>query len=116
MGYYALKIAVTTVLIVLISEIAKRSSLFGGILASVPLVSVIAIIWLYVDTRDVDKISALSTSIFWLVLPSLLLFITLPLLLKQGINFYLSISISIGITALGYWVMISVLNYFGVKL
>ena len=116
MAYYALKIIVTTVLIVLISEIAKRSSLIGGILASVPLVSVLAMIWLYVDTRDVDKISALSTSIFWLVLPSLLLFITLPLLLKQGINFYLSISISISITALGYWVMISVLNYFGVKL
>lgn len=116
MAYYALKIAVTTILIVLISEIAKRSSLIGGILASVPLVSVIAMIWLYVDTRDVDKISTLSTSIFWLVLPSLLLFIALPLLLKQGINFYLSISISIGITALGYWVMISVLNYFDMKL
>jgi hypothetical protein len=115
MAYYAFKIAITTLLIVLISEIAKRSTLVGAILASVPIVSVLAMIWLYIDTKDIDKISTLSTSIFWLVLPSLLLFIALPLLLKQGINFYLSISISIVITALCYWVMISVLNYFGVK-
>lgn len=116
MAYYVFKIAVTTILIVLISEIAKRNTLVGAILASVPLVSVLAMMWLYIDTKDIDKISTLSTSIFWLVLPSLLLFIALPLLLKQGINFYLSISFSIGITALCYWVMISVLNYFGVKL
>ena len=116
MAYYTLKIIVTTILIVFISEIAKRSSLIGAILASIPLVSVLAMIWLYVDTKDVAKISALSTSIFWLVLPSLLLFIALPMLLKQGINFYVSMSVSVAITAMSYWIMISVLNYFGVKL
>lgn len=114
--YYTLKIIVTTFLIVLISEVAKRSSLVGAILASIPLVSMLAMIWLYIDTKDVEKISALSISIFWLVIPSLALFISLPLLLKQGINFYLSISISIGITLVSYWIMITVLNYFGMKL
>ncbi|MDX1812328.1 MAG: DUF3147 family protein [Gammaproteobacteria bacterium] len=116
MAYYTLKIIVTTILIVAISEIAKRSTLIGAILASIPLVSVLAMIWLYIDTKDIQKISTLSTSIFWLVLPSLLLFITLPLLLKQGINFYISISVAIGVTALCYWVMISVLQYFGIKI
>lgn len=116
MTYYIIKIVITTLLIVLISEIAKRSSFMGAILASVPLVSVLAMIWLYIDTKDIAKISTLSSSIFWLVLPSLSFFIAIPLLLKQGINFYLSMSISIGITILSYWFMISVLNYFGVKL
>ncbi|MCI0507155.1 MAG: DUF3147 family protein [Gammaproteobacteria bacterium] len=115
-AYYTLKIVISTILIVVISEIAKRSSLIGAILASIPLVSVLAMVWLYIDTKDADKISALSTSIFWLVLPSLLLFIVLPLLLKQGLNFYLSISISITVTAFSYWIMISILNFFGVKL
>jgi len=116
MTYYILKISITTLLIVIISEIAKRSSLIGAILASVPLVSVMAMLWLYIDTKDISKVSALSTSIFWLVLPSLSLFVTFPLLVRQGINFYLSISVSIGITVFSYWIMISVLNHYDVKL
>lgn len=116
MAYYTLKIAVTTVLVVVISEIAKRSSLAGAILASIPLVSVLAMIWLYIDTKSIEKIGALSTSIFWLVIPSLALFISLPVLLKQGINFYISISLSVVVTVLCYWMMISILQYFGIKL
>ena len=116
MVYYIVKVLTTTVLIVAISEIAKRSSFIGAVLASIPLVSVLAMIWLYIDTRDVSKISSLSTSIFWLVIPSLTLFLSLPILLKQGFNFYFSISIAIAITIISYWLMIYVLNYFGVKL
>jgi len=82
----------------------------------VPLVSVLAMLWLYVDTEDISKVSALSTSIFWLVLPSLVFFVALPLLLRLGIHFYLSMLISITITALCYWLMVLSLNYLGIKL
>lgn len=116
MLYYVAKIAITTLLIVLISEIAKRSSFWGAVLASIPLISVLAMIWLYVDTKDMAKISALSTSVFWLVLPSLVLFIILPLLLKQGLHFYLSLSVSLIVTVVCYWGMVSILNHYGVKL
>jgi len=114
--YYLTKIAITTALIVAISEIAKRSSFIGALLASIPLVSVLAMLWLYVDTKDVEKISDLATSVFWLVLPSLVLFISLPLLLKQGLHFYLSISLSIGFTVVAYWLMVVVLSHYGIKL
>ncbi|MCI0505162.1 MAG: DUF3147 family protein [Gammaproteobacteria bacterium] len=116
MSFYLIKIVVTTALIVLISEIARRSSFLGAILASIPLVSVLAMIWLYIDTKDAAKVSALATSVFWLVLPSLVLFIALPVLLKHGINFYLSLSVAIGLTIGCYWLMISVLGHYGVKL
>ncbi len=116
MTYYLVKIAVTTVLIVAISEIAKRSSLAGAILASVPLVSVLAMVWLYVDTQDAAKVSALAASIFWLVLPSLALFIALPLLLRHGVNFYLSLGISIALTVTAYLCVILILNHYGLKL
>ena len=116
MTYYVFKIVITTFLIVAISEIAKRSTFIGAILASVPLVSVLAMIWLYIDTKDVTRISSLSISVFWLVIPSLALFLVLPLLLKQGLNFYLSISVSIGLTVGCYWMMVSALNHFGVEL
>ena len=99
-----------------ISEIAKRSSFIGALLASVPLISLLAILWLYVDTKDVSKVSALATSVFWLVLPSLVLFLTLPLLLKQGLHFYLSVSISVGLTVICYWFLFIALNYYGIKL
>lgn len=116
MTYYLVKIAITTILIVAISEIARRSTFIGAILASVPLISVLAMIWLYIDTKDATKVSSLSIGVFWLVIPSLALFLALPLLLKQGLNFYLSISISIGLTVGCYWIMVSALDHFGVEL
>lgn len=116
MTYYWMKIIVTTLLVVAISEIAKRSSLVGAILASIPLISVLAMIWLYVDTKDVTRVSDLATSIFWLVLPSLALFISLPLLLQQGVGFYLSLLLSISVTVVCYYLMINVLSHFGVSL
>lgn len=116
MAYYIIKIAITTFLIVAISEIAKRSSFAGAVLASIPLVSVLAMVWLYVDTKDAVKVSALANSVFWLVLPSLVLFVSLPLLLKLGLHFYSSLSLSIGFTVGSYWLMVVVLNHYGVKL
>jgi len=116
MTYTIIKVAITAILIVAISEISKRSSLLGAILASVPLVSVLAMVWLYQDTKDINKISELSIGIFWLVIPSLALFISLPLLLKQGIHFYLSLGISIAITVFCYFLMLFVLKQFNLDL
>jgi hypothetical protein len=116
MVYYIAKIAITTFSIVLISEVAKRSSFVGALLASIPLVSVLAMIWLYVDTKDVTKVSSLASGVFWLVIPSLTLFVSFPLLMKAGVNFYLGLAISIGITIVSYWIMITILNAVGIKL
>ena len=116
MAYYVFKVAISALLIVAIAEISKRSSLIGALLASVPLVSVLAMVWLYVDTRDSDKVAALASSVFWLVLPSLALFIALPLMLKQGYNFYLSMGLSILITVGCYWLMVTLLDQAGIEL
>ena len=116
MLYYIVKIIISALLIVIISEISKRSSLIGGLLASIPLISILAFIWLYIDTKEPEKIIALAYSIFWLVLPSLVLFIILPILLRFGINFYISILVSIVITAISYWLMLMLLGYIGIKL
>lgn len=116
MVYQLIKILLSAILIVAVSEISKRYTLLGAILASVPLVSVLAMIWLYIDTKDISKISSLSTGIFWLVLPSLVLFLALPALLKTGMHFYLSLSISIGLTIASYGLMLQVLKYFDIKI
>jgi hypothetical protein len=77
---------------------------------------VLAMVWLYIDTQDAEKVAALASSIFWLVIPSLILFISLPLLLRHGVNFYLSLTLSIGLTVCGYWLMMSLLRKVGVQL
>ena len=116
MFYTVIKILITSGLVVAISEIAKRSSMMAGILASIPLISVLGFIWLYLDTKEVEKISNLSTSIFWLVIPSLALFVTLPILLKKGIGFYPGLGIATSVTVVCYYLMIIVLGKFGIKL
>ena len=116
MSYYLVKISLTVLLVVVISEVAKRSSLIGGVLASIPVISVLAILWLYVETQNIDKVSQLASSVFWLVIPSLALFISLPLLLKAGVGFYSSLALSIVITVLAYFLMITILNQFGIRL
>lgn len=115
MIYYIIKVIISATLIVAISEISKKSSLIGGILASVPLVSVLGMIWLYIDTQSAEKVSQFSTSVFWLVIPSLSLFIVLPILLKK-MSFYFALPISLVVMILFYYLMILVLGKFGVEL
>lgn len=114
MLYYFLKFVISALLIVAISEISKRYSLAAGILASLPIVSVLAMIWLYIDTASIEKVSRLSTSIFWMVLPSLSLFLVLPLLLKYKVSFYPALLVSSLVMVLLYYVMIVVLRKLGI--
>jgi hypothetical protein len=69
MSYTIIKIIITSLFIVSISELSKRSSLLGALLASLPLTSVLAMLWLYIDTKDTEKVADLAASIFWLVIP-----------------------------------------------
>ena len=103
-------------MVVLISEVSKKSSIMGALFASIPIVSILGMIWLYIDTKDVSKISDLSIGIFWLVIPSLILFLILPLFLKQGMGFYSSIILSILITAAAYALMVVLLGFFNIKI
>ena len=110
-----IKVALTSVLVVAIAEAGKRSVLLASILASLPLTSVLAFVWLYADTGDPEKVASLATGIFWLVLPSLILFVALPLLLRASVPFWPSLGVSILLTAGGYWAMLAVLARFGIE-
>jgi hypothetical protein len=73
-------------------------------------------LWLYHDTKDAAKVSALSTSIFWLVLPSLVFFIALPALLKSGVQFYASFAAATAIMLACYGLMLLILRKFNVSI
>ncbi len=116
MIYYLIKLFLSAFLIVVISEISKRTTLLGGLLASLPLVSIPALSWLYIDTKNTEKVAQLATSIFWMVLPSLSLFVVLPILLKTKLSFLASLSISLVIMSICYLLMILILNRVGIRL
>ncbi|PLX19073.1 MAG: hypothetical protein C0601_02890 [Candidatus Muiribacterium halophilum] len=113
MYYLLTKVSLTAILVALISEVSKRFSLLGAIFASIPLTSVLAMIWLYHESKDIKKVIDLSQDIFYLVIPSLVFFIALPLLLKKGVSFYPSMFISLGIMSFFYYLMTLILKKAG---
>lgn len=114
-GIQLIKIIITAMLICAISEVGKKYSAVAAILASLPLTSLLAFIWLYIDTGDKKEIGELSISIFWMVIPSLAFFIALPLLLKR-LNFWPSMAIAAIITFGCYTLTMFVLDKIGIKL
>lgn len=116
MAYYITKLIITTLLIVLISEISKRYSLVGALLAAVPLVSILAMTWMYVDTGSASSAVEFSEKIIWLIAPSITLFLVFPLLIKKGVGFYPSMFIATLMTIAAYYSVIFILEKFGIKL
>lgn len=112
MIFYAFKIIVTLVIIILVTEISKRSTIIGGLVASLPLISFLSFIWLYVDTKDTDRIAQLSIQIFWLVIPSLIFFVVFTWLINYQYGFVFSITTSTIIMFIGYGATLYLLKQF----
>ena len=110
-----IKILVSSGIIVIVSEIAKKNTFFAGLIASIPIVSILSMLWLYFETGDIEKIKNLSNSILWMAIPSLTLFLALPILIKIGFNFYISLIISIIITIGCYSATLFILSHYGIK-
>ena len=115
MMQYLIKTTLSALIIVVVSETSKRNSLLGGFLTSLPLVSVLALVWLYNDTKSVEKVATLSVSIFWMVIPSLTLFLILPILLKKHVPFYWALALSSLITSLVYYLATLAYEKLGIK-
>ncbi len=113
---FALKIALSAFILVAASELGKRSTMAGAILISLPLSSILAMSWLWAETKDPAKVSSMSTWIFWAVIPSLLLFLILPALLKRGWSYWPALGAACAATAAGYAAFAAALSRFGVAL
>lgn len=100
--YFAVKVFLSALIVAGVSELARRYSVWAALLASLPLTSILAFCWIYYEKRDTAQIMALSYSIFWLVLPSLLLFILFPLLLNAGMKFVPALLFSCTVMSGGY--------------
>ena len=110
MLYFFFKTAITAMTVVLISEIAKRSSMLAGLIVSIPLTTFLAMIWLYWESQETQKIIDLSHSTLLMIIPSCTFFIFLPTLLKFDFHFSLALFVSILLTASCYYLFISILQ------
>ena len=117
MIWYLVKVVLSAILIVLISEISKKLPLLGSLIASLPLISVIGMIWMYGEKTDSEKIASHSEGTFWYVLPSLPLFLVLPWLLRKwGMSFPIALGIGVVLTGVLYLLMTRILAKFGMNL
>lgn len=106
MLYLAIKASTSGILIAVISEVAKRYPGFGGLIASLPLVSVLGMIWLWRDRPDVANMASHAEGTFWFVLPSLPMFLIIPAMLRHGVGFWISLAAGCAVTILLYSVMV----------
>lgn len=111
-----IKYAVTAFIIVVVSEVAKRADRLGALLASLPLVTIMIMIWLYIENQKIAKISNHAYYTFWYVLPTLPMFLLIPYMLNRGINFWLSLGASILLTIILFALTAFIMKRFGVIL
>ena len=116
MFYLLIKAALSGAIIAIASEVARRWPGWGALIVSLPLVSVLAMIWLWRDTRDPLRLAAHAEATFWFVLPSLPMFLLIPFLLRQGYSFWAALAAGCVLTMLLYSTMVWVGPKFGLRL
>ena len=116
MAYLLLKAVISGIIIALVSEIAKRNPGAGGLIASLPLISVLGMIWLWRDTHDPVRMAAHAQATFWFVLPSLPMFLLIPLMLRQEVPFWIALTAGCALTIALYMAMLWIGPRFGLRL
>ncbi|KQM21175.1 hypothetical protein ASE73_05720 [Sphingomonas sp. Leaf24] len=116
MFYLVVKALVSGILIAAASEVAKRFPGFGALIASLPLVSVLGMIWLWRDKPDAENMAAHAGATFWYVLPSLPMFLLIPALLRAGLPFWLALTLGCILTIVLYSAMTVLAPRFGLRL
>ncbi|MBO55190.1 MAG: hypothetical protein CL886_05950 [Dehalococcoidia bacterium] len=107
------KIGLTALIIFAVVHVSERNTLLAAVLASIPIVSVLAMMWMNHEGQSAEQIGGFAKDIVWLVIPSLLLFIVMPLLIERGWEFYPALGAGLMTTILGYLLMIQIMDKYG---
>lgn len=116
MFYLAVKAILSGIIIATVSEVARRSPGWGALIVSLPLVSILAMIWLWRDTHDPVRMAAHAEATFWFVLPSLPMFLVMPWMLRNGSSFWLALGVGCIVTILLYGGMTLIGSRLGIRL
>jgi uncharacterized membrane protein (GlpM family) len=115
MSWIITKYLITAAVVVLISEVAKRSDKLGGLVAALPIVTILALIWLYVENQSTEKIANHAWYTFWYAVPTLPMFLAFPWLLPR-IGFWPTLAASVVITVVCFLLFALAVKRFGIEL
>ncbi|RYY05926.1 MAG: DUF3147 family protein [Alphaproteobacteria bacterium] len=116
MMWFVVKSLLSGLIVAAVSELARRSPGFGALVASLPLVSILGMMWLWHDTGDSNRLAAHAGATFWYVLPSLPMFLIIPLLMRNGMHFWWALATGCAVTVLLYTVMTLSASRLGIAL
>lgn len=116
MLFLALKALISGILIAAASTLAKRYPGFGALVASLPLVSVLGMIWLWGEKPDAANMANHVGATLWYILPSLPMFIVMPALLRSGVGFWPTLGLGCALTIALYAGMVAIASRFGIGL
>ena len=114
--YLVIKALLSGAIVAAVSEVARRYPGFGGLIASLPLISVLGMIWLWRDTTDPVRMADHATATFWFVLPSLPMFLLIPWMIRQGTSFWIALAAGCALTIVLYLAMVEIGPKLGLKL
>lgn len=115
-AFIIVKVLVSALIIVAISEIAKRNTAFAALVASLPLLSLLAVLWMVAEGADSRRVADHMEATFWYVLPTLPMFLVVPAMLRHGISITMSLLAGIVLTAVLYIGIRRLAAVFGVSL
>jgi hypothetical protein len=110
------KYAVTAAMIVIVSEIAKRSDKMGALIASLPLMTIMVMMWLYVENQPMEKIANHAHYTFWYTMPTLPMFLAVPFMLYRGINFWIAMAVGVLVTLILFAMTAVIVKHLGIDL
>ena len=116
MLYLAIKAVISGIIIAIVSEVARRSPGWGALIVSLPLVSILGMLWLWRDTHDPVRLAAHAQATFWFVLPTLPMLLLVPVMLRQGHGFWLALGAGCVLTILLYLAMTLIGARLGLRL
>jgi hypothetical protein len=116
MTWLIVKAALSGLIVAIVSEVARKSPGAGALIASLPLISILGMIWLWRDTADPERLAAHAGATFWYVLPSLPMFLLVPLMLRSGLGFWVSLGIGCAVTIVLYLLLLRVAPSLGIHL
>ena len=115
MTWIITKYLLTAGMVVFISEVAKRSDRLGGFIAALPLMTLLTLVWLYVENQPEEKIANHAYYSFWYVIPTLPLFLLFPLLLPK-LGFWMTMGASVVVTVICFSLFALLIKSFGINL
>lgn len=116
MSYFIIKAALSGLIVATVSEVARKAPGLGALIASLPLISVLGMVWLWRDTSDKARLAEHAQATFWYVIPSLPMFLVIPFLLSRGHGFWPALAIGCAVTIALYLVTAWAVGQFGITL